>query len=233
MKKKDNNKLIIAIAAVLLIIAIVGGSTFAYWSWQTATNQQTSVSVTIKGGSLNITGTNVTSVGMYPTKDCDGAAALVGTATVTAKNETATDMLVTLKLRGTITSSQGTLNSTNKAYLKWAVVETTSALGLSAADNACDTATYNGTLANVTTSTDFDTGITFTAYRNDLTTTELNSHKETTINSGVATTVRTYKVYVWLDETYPYENTGNTVTDPMQDLSISVKWSPASTMTQQ
>lgn len=215
MKKKETGKLIIAIVAVLVIIAVVGGATFAYWSWQTSTEQQTDVSVTVEGGTLDIVGPNLTNVGMYPTNDCDGAAALVGEATVTAVNETATDMRVTPKLRGTLTAKQGTLNTTNKGYLKWALVDTTTTT-----TKTCDNPDYSGTLASVTTNTDFN--ITNTA-----------GNTLTFIATANATTTKKYKVFIWLDETYTFTNTGTAVTDPMQDLTISVRWSQASTMIQE
>ncbi|MBQ6816934.1 MAG: hypothetical protein IJO27_00720, partial [Bacilli bacterium] len=47
------------------------------------------------------------------------------------------------------------------------------------------------------------------------------------------TTTKNYKVYVWLDSGYTHTNTGTTVSDPMQDLAISVKWSNKSSMVQE
>ncbi|MBR7041910.1 MAG: SipW-dependent-type signal peptide-containing protein, partial [Bacilli bacterium] len=58
MKKKkknnDNNKTIIAIVAVALLIALVGGGTYAYWSWRS--NNNTAVSFTVSGGTMTIDG---------------------------------------------------------------------------------------------------------------------------------------------------------------------------------
>jgi len=215
-KKKDKNKLIVAFIGVLLTISIIVGSTLAYFRWETADNQKTTINVTVKGGSLTITGDNVTSTYMRPTNDCDGAAALVGETTVTAENETAFDMTATLKLNGTLISSHGTLNTNecsnqgNKDCLKWAIVETTSA---EAANNACDSTSYKGTLKDVASNTNFDTGISFAVGANK-------------------TVTKKYKVYVWLDDEYTHTNTGTTVSDPMQDLKLTVKWSTASTLIQ-
>lgn len=47
------------------------------------------------------------------------------------------------------------------------------------------------------------------------------------------TTYKYYKVYVWVDEGYTHTNTGNVVSDPMENLKISVKWSTKSTLIQQ
>lgn len=218
MKKEETNKLIFALIAVVLIIVIVGGATFAYWSWTTNTSQQTVINATVPANSdftYTIVGNNVTSTGMYPTSDCDGAGALVGnTATVTVINPTESPMQAALKIRATLSSSQGSLTSTNKGKLNWAIVQMSSATA-TAADNACSTSKIaSGTLASASSNTDIDTGITFIAAAN-------------------ATTVKYYKLYVWLDSSYTFTNTGSAVTDPMQNLNISVKWSPASTLNQQ
>lgn len=208
MNSNDKKNLIMAIVAVVAITMIAVGGTYAYWTWNSSSAQKTNVSVTVKGGSLTITGDNVTSTAMRPTNDCDGAAALIGTATVTAKNETATAMTATLKLRGSLTAKQGTLNSTNKGKLNWAVVDTTD----STTTKTCASPDFHGTLADVTTDTDFDV---------------------TTVAVAANSTVtKKYAVYVWLDSTYTATNTGSTVSDPMQNLTLSVKWSPASTLVQ-
>lgn len=222
MSKNDKNKLIITIVAVLAIILIVGGATYAYWTWTTSEEQQTNVTIKVGGGELNITGTNVTNTGMYPTASCDGSAALKGSATVTAVNDTATNMTATLKLRAALYAAQGTLTggtTGNQAHLHWAIVDTTSTT-----TKTCSSPDAQGTLADVTaatssanfpntTYTDIDTTISFTADANK-------------------TTTKTYDVYVWLDKDYEYTNTGTTVSDPMQNLSISVRWSQASTLVQ-
>lgn len=217
MKKKNQqtNKILISIVVVALIIAIVGGATFAYWSWQSNTAQQTNVNVTVNGGSLTINGGNVSSTGMYPTSDCDGAGALVGgTATVTAVNQTDSPMTVKLSIRGTLSVRQGSLKSEDKEKLKWAIVQVASSTA-TPSDNTCKTgAIASGTLNNVTTNTDIDTRIAFTA-------------------TASGTTTRYYKLYVWLDSTYNHTNSGDDISDPMQNLTISVKWSPASILTQQ
>ena len=207
MNSNDKKNLIKSIVAVVAITLIVVGGTYAYWTWNSSDEQKTNVSVTVSGGSLTITGDNVTSAAMRPTNNCSGAAALVGTATVTAVNETATAMTATLKLRASLTAKQGTLDNTNKAYLKWAVVDTTSTT-----DKTCASPDFSGTLANVSTDTDIEV---------------------TTLSVAASSTVtKTYSVYVWLDHTYEYTNSGTTVSDPMQDLTLSVKWSPASTLVQ-
>jgi len=50
----NNNvsKIIIAIMAVLLAAAIVVGSTYAYFQWTTAENQQTAFNITVEENTL-------------------------------------------------------------------------------------------------------------------------------------------------------------------------------------
>lgn len=221
-KKKKNNdtkKILITLAIVILIIVIIGGATFAYWSWETNTAQRTNVTVTVEGATLTIVGNNITNTGMYPTTECDGTAALVGdVATVTADNDTESSMQVALKLRVSLYAPNGTLNSTNKGKLNWAIVDTsTTATCASPTKSGTFTSVTHATLSSAfpnTTYTDIDTGETF-------------------IVSALSEISKTYRVYVWLDSTYEYTNTGSTISDPMQELQISVKWSPASTMNQQ
>ena len=214
-KNNDNKKILLTLAIVALIIVLIGGATFAYWSWQSNTAQKTNISVTVLGGELKIVGNNISHTSMYPTTDCDGNAALIGeTVTVTAKNDTESPMQAALKIRATLTAKQGTLNTTNKGKLNWSIIEVASAT-TTPANNACSTNSIaNGTLASVTSNTDINTGITFIA-------------------SPLTTTTKYYKLYIWLDSSYEYKNEGNTVSDPMQELQISVKWSPASTLNQQ
>lgn len=221
-KNKDNDtkKLFITIAIIILIIGIIGGSTFSYWRWESANSQKTNVAGTIPtrdqydssgnpiGFVFNIYGGGVaTTKTMYPTNDCDGAGALVSeVTTVTAHNPSATDMTVYLALRATLTKSQGTLDSTNKAKLNWAIVDTSTSA-------TCASPTARGNLSTVTTNTDIDTTISFTATKE-------------------ATTTKTYRLYVWLDSSYEYTNYGSSVSDPMQNLTINVGWSPDSMMVQ-
>jgi len=207
MNTKENKKLIISIVIIVLIISIVGGS-LAYWSWQSSEEEKTLVSVSVQGATLTIEGGNVEKTGMYPTNDCAGAGAMIGeVATATAVNGTATDMEVLLKIRATLSVSQGSLTKNQKGKINWALVDTS-------AGTTCSTTTYKGTLSDVTTNTDIDTGTRFIATKN-------------------ATTTKSYRIYVWLDSTYTYTNSGDTISDPMQNLSISVKFSPASELSQE
>lgn len=216
MNNNDKKSLIIAIVAVIAISLIVVAGTYAYWQWTSSDEQKTNISVTISGGLLTITGDNVTSTAMRPTNNCGGEAALIGTATVTATNETATSMIATLRLRASLFAAQGTLDASNQAHLKWAVVDT-------AGSNTCASPDFSGDLSSVTAATNVANFPNTTYSDIDVTT--------LTVAAG-QTVDKTYRVYVWLDSSYDSTNTGTTVSDPMQNLSLSVKWSPASSLEQ-
>lgn len=223
--KKDNDikKILITLLIVILIILIIGGATFAYWRWESANNQKTLVNITVTGGTLTITGNNITSEGMYNTADCDGSGSLGGElVTVTAENGTETDMTVFLALRATLTKKYGTSytvsNTDSRQYLKWALVDT------AISGQTCANTPYKGNFAGATTNTDIavvdtsknpaTTPMTFTATKS-------------------RTTTKTYRLYVWLDSSYtPPANVGDTISDPMQELSMKITWSPNSKMVQ-
>ena len=214
-QKNDNKKILLILAVIILIIVLASGATFSYWAWRTNTSQRTTVNIELKGGTLKIEGNNISSTGMYPTNDCDGNGALIGeTVTVTATNDTASSMEAILKIRATLTAKQGTLTETNKGKLNWSIIELASET-TTPENNACSTSSIaNGTFASVTTNTDINTGVTFEI-------------------SPESTTTKYYKLYVWLDSSYSHTNKANVVSDPMQDLQISVQWSPASGLSQQ
>ena len=258
-KKKEKNNLLFVIGAVVAIIAIISGATYAYWSWQTSDAQKTNVSVTVNGATMTITGNNVTFVTMRPTNDCDGAAALIGEATVTVVNETGTIMRATPRLDVTLSPVKGrtfddTASNPDLGHLHWALIDTTSTTS-----KTCSNPDYQGTFykvgkVTVSTSTSAVTpsAATVITMGEDATTTmditNMNSSyaitntltflaDPATINAqGAATpktTTRKYKIFVWLDDTYTHTNIGTTVSDPMQDLKITVKWSANSTLIQE
>lgn len=240
-KNNDTKKILITFAAILIIVIIISSSTYSYWRWESLTTdnggnesntQQTNVNVTVRGGSLSISGANVSTNGvtLYPISraNCE-TSALIGTAKVDAVNGTETPMTVTLKLKGTLEAAQGTLNTNvcasggNKDCLKWAVVETNSEFAPITSGQTCANATYTGTFKNVSSNTDIASGITWTAEEAE---TQEGSESE------AVTTTKYYKVYVWLDSGYTWTNYGNTVSDPMQNLKITLTWSTNSTLEQ-
>ena len=207
MEKKENKKVLIIGIIILLLLLSTG--TLAYFFWDVDVENRTEVSLTVQGGYLTISGGNVTKDGMYPTALCGGNGALIGdVATVTAVNATSFDMYVTLRIKALLSITQGSLTTEKKEKINWAIVDTS-------AGTTCATTPYKGTMESVTIGsyTDIDTGIMFTALKE-------------------ATTTKTYQIYVWLDTTYEHINEGDDITDPMQNLSISVKFSSASELVQ-
>jgi len=207
MKNNDNKKISLTLIMLGVIISFFGGS-LAYWNWESSEEQRTLVSVQVQGATLTIQGENIEHTGMYPTNDCDGPGALIGeVATATAVNGTNSDMEVILKIRATLSVNQGSLTVDKKDKIKWALVDTSDG-------TTCETTPYKGSLRTVSSNTDIDTGTRFIATKN-------------------ATTSKSYRLYVWLDSTYTHTNVGDVVSDPMQELGISVKYSPASELSQE
>lgn len=126
MEKKDMNKVVIAIVAVTLIIAIIGGSTFAYWQWITASEQETLVNVTVQDGiSMTIIPTTGTQTKpLYPvTRTNCQKASIEGFADVTVVNETGIEARPQFYLKLKIEKDGENITSTYAKYIKYAVSE--------------------------------------------------------------------------------------------------------------
>lgn len=257
-QNKEKNKLIFSIVAVVAIIAIVASSTYAYWTWESSNTEKTNVSVTVNGATMTIVGNNATSTTLRPTNaHCTNGYHLVGEpATFTVVNGTAAPMKATPRLDVKFKTAQGTLTAAALEHIHWAVVEVNSSG--TEINGSCASPAYQGTFgkaivttvtgggntnvvitpsstptnANVTNNTvttiditksssDYTTKLTF-----PVTAGTANANGTTTS----ATTTKYYKFYVWIDETYTYKNTGDTVSDPMQNLTITVQWSTKSTL---
>lgn len=261
MKKKKNNekkKNIIIVIIICAVMALIAGGTYSWWMWRSATN--TLVNITVIGGDLKITGNNVTNNGMVPisTNNCATSSyTLIGEATVNATNDTTTAMRVTPRLDISLNPQSGrTLSTTNKSFLKWALVDTTSG-----STKTCLNPDYQGSFDKVDSVTVTKDGTTkdVVITSNGLAAAGTNTTMNISNISGseVASTLtfvvpangtetKKYKVYVWLDGDgtptvngndgtpgYEHTNYGTTVSDPMQDLSITVKWSTGSSMIQE
>ena len=233
MEKKNNIKSIfIAIITVIFIGALVGGGTYAYWTWQTTTEQRTPVTFTISKPNFTIVGDNLSSNTLAPTQSCYYPAStghvqhtLAGRATVTAENNTSASMRATITLKGSLTTASGrTLQSSGSnsaANIHWAIKEVASA-GTDFSTSNCSgttgstysTGTFSGKTANgqysdITTSISFD------------------------VAPGLGSPVtKYYQVYVWIDSDYTHTNYGNTNDDPMQGLTINMTFSESSLFTQ-
>lgn len=125
--KKNNNiqQFVIAIVTVVAIIAIVGGSTFAYFQWTTNDEQRTNVNVTIAAGGIKMTITQengkLETAGLRPVADCTKSYSYID-ALVEIENTTGTLAVPSFKLKGKVTTAQGTLASTDLQHIHYAVV---------------------------------------------------------------------------------------------------------------
>ena len=233
MEQNNNKKnFFLAIITVLFVGVLVVGATYAYWIWQTNESQRTNVSFSISRPGFTIVGDNVTSNTLAPTQSCYYTNAsysqhtLVGSATVTATNNTGTTMRAMITLKGALKPVSGrvlsTSGSNSAANIHWAIKKVASANTEYSAANCTGTAGSEyatGTFAGITpdsstlTYVDIPTSITF-----DVATGQ--------------TVSAYYQVYVWIDSDYTYTNNGTTVTDPMQGLTIALTFSESSIFTQ-
>ena len=205
----------------------------------------------------NTNNTNAPGIMPISSLNCDTSKyTLVGEATFEARNGTGTDMRVTPRLDINLTTAQGTLNTDAKSNLHWALVDITNTT-----TKTCKNPDYQGTFdkaaivtithANENADVSITGGSSLTAIGTTATINITNgtaSSVLTFIATKESVTTKKYKIYVWLDGEndtepddgvgdgtpgYTYTNTGTTVSDPMQDLAISVKWSNKSTMIQE
>lgn len=203
---KDKEKLLIAIIAVTLIIVLVGGATFAYWTWRSSTN--TAITFTVQGGSMTIDGGgNITSKSLAPAACNNSTYAIQRKIKVTSTNDTGTDMTETLQLKVTaLTPVTGrTLSDTQKQSIKWAIVKLSGESAYSS--TTCSSPTSQGNFSG------FSTNSVITLY--------------TANGNAKANTITTtyYKLFIWIDPAYTGTTTsGTAVTDPLQDLTLNLNW---------
>lgn len=235
---KENKKLILSIIAVALIIVLIGGGTYAYWQWTSANN--TSVTFTVTGGTMTIDGGgNITTTAKLAPASCYNTKyAIQRKIKVTASNDTTTNMVETIQLKvNTLSTTSGTLNSTNKASLQWALVrsnETQHAAStwILTSQDACEAAaaTTNletkGTMLGEGTFSAISTNSVITLYNKDI------APAKTSQTATAVSTTDYYELYIWIDPDYTgTTTTGTTVADPLQDLTLKLVWQ--GTMTNQ
>lgn len=240
MEKKEMNKVVIAVVAVALIITIIGGSTFAYWQWVTATEQQTFVNVTVQDGiSMTITPTTTQTNVLYPiTRDNCMDAAISGTALVEIVNNTGIEARPQFYLKLKIEDSAGNnITQTYAQYIHFAVLDPENP----STGTTCANATRYGQFT--TTQTTNDLGQTISGWYNSPIITELTGTgeevdstrfpiltatdtKSMTFSVPADTTgTHTYQFWAWIDSSYTATNTGNTISDKLQDAKITISWS--------
>ena len=206
---KDRNKLILAIVAVVAIVVIVGGATFAYWTWITGTEQQTGVSFTVSEdalkGQLNATmiggeATNITD--LAPVSACTAGEHVAKLPlTLNYENNTTNGARVNATLTlSNFTAQNGTPSTEDLSHLHYA---------LTTSDANCTTDAITGA-----------SGV-FTATSGKLLDNVLILN-----NIGInATGSQNYYLWIWLDKDYEHQNIGNTNSDPMQNVTFTLTWS--------
>lgn len=213
---KENTKTLVSIIAVALIIVLVGGGTYAYFTWASANN--TSVTFTVTGGTMTIDGGgSIASTAdhiLAPAACTNTKYAIQRKVKVTAVNETTTPMTETIQLKvEDLSTTAGTLNQTNKNSLKWALVRATETQYNASTWLGCGTTIASGTFKDVSK------GNTITLYSSD-------------VAAVSTTTTYWYELYIWIDSAYSGSATsGTTVTDPLQALNLHLAWQ--GTMTNQ
>lgn len=216
---KERQKLIIAIIAVLAIIVLVGGATFAYWQWSTDTSQRTNVSFTITQSALQdqlsatLQGNGTTAVSKLAPAACTNSTyALKKEVLINHKNATTRDATVSavLTLSNFVAPHKpsGSTSITQLSNLKYA---------LTTSSTDCATGVVKegdfSSLAFGSTSTGASDKVLFT--------------QTFTSTAGTNTeTPQRYYLWVWIDKDYSgSSNIGNTVSDPLQDLTFTLTWS--------
>lgn len=260
MRNNNVSKIIIAIIAVLFVVAIVVGSTFAYFQWTTAENQQTAVNITIEQNSItmHIEPEQIVFSGLKPTANCSNGDAY-GDALITVVNNTQTLAIPSLKLSAKVTKGgSGTLTSDALSHIHYAVASI--ATTKNASGNAVKGTTVTGTCSSPITAEVNSNNTIFT--NNDLIATGTFANVSTAgawtdlpnatgvylprqynlttgETSGVTfkalqntTTHQYFRVYIWLDSTYTTTTVGNIISDPLQNAKIEVTWSTNSMIEQ-
>ena len=230
-KNKSVRKTILVIVAIALIAAITIGGTYAWWRWQSDSNQATDVTITISRPGFTIVADTASSSTLTPTAACYNTPAanhvqhtLAGKATVTAQNNTTTTMRAVITLKAMFSSAvSGTIVDENSAttnrtsHVHWAIKQVSSASDAFSSANCTGTAGTQyatGTFDGVGTSyTNIPTSITFD------------------VNPGTTET-NYYQVYVWIDSDYVHTNEGSVQSDPLQNNTITITFSESSTFSQ-
>lgn len=199
---KERNKIIIAIVIVIAIIAVVVGATYAYWQWQTSAEQQTDVSFTVQNDlSATLIGGGTTAVSNLAPAACTNSTyAFKKEILLNYQNGTsqAAKVNATLTVSGFNQPHSGSLDLSKLHY----VLNTSS-----------ENCTSGSILAGGTNSSFVKNG----ALINNL-----KIKDNIAANSSGS---QNYYLWVWIDKNYTSMNTGNTISDPMQDLTFKLTWS--------
>ena len=192
-KNKESKKNVIIAIAIIALIALLAGGTFSWWTWRSANN--TAVSVTVKGMTMTLDGGgNISTKNLVPTTCSNTTYAIQRTITYKVSNSTNIAATATIQLDPTTFPS-----ALKNANLKWKL--TTSA-------NCGGTEEASGTFSSTTQGTKMN----------------LKSYTVAANTAATATgNTKTLYLSIWLDTGYTYQNIGDSVGDPMQDKSMTLK----------
>ena len=208
---KERNKLIIAIIAVVLIIIVVVGATYAYWQWTTNTDQQTTVEFSVPTTDEQLSasldgGAQITVSDLAPSACTNQTYAMKKAVTLTYKNLTTQ----TASIKANIAVSNW--NQTHSGSLDLSKLHYALTRGSDAGSN-CTAGINRELVAGGLTST-------FVSSGNLIDNVEILS-----VPANTSQSTETFYLWVWIDPDYNGTNTGNTISDPMQDLTFTLTWS--------
>ena len=203
-KIENRNKVIVSITIVTLIIAIVSGGTYAYWTWISADEDDTAISITVEGMTMTLDGGGDINFGDLVPTSCDSTKyALHRTITYSVTNPTQIDATGTIQLNPSTFPTQ-----LKNEKLMWKLTTGANCTGTEVASGNFGN-TVKGTIMDLTT----NVGIT----KADGTTYYIPAETTTALTG-------TYYLSIWLDSTYEgTANVGNTVRDTIQDKSMTLK----------
>lgn len=193
MKKEKDNKLLISTIAAALIITLIGGGTYAWFRWSSANNTIINIAVADGTYTLDGGGNITTDKTMVTTDECNHATYAIK-RTITANTTNNAITDMTAKVQLNPTTFPTQLKISE---LKWV---------LTTSSTSCT--------SNIVNSGNFSTVVQGTVF--DLT--SFTVPAETTTAQ-----VNTYYLYIWLDSSYDYVNTGSTVSDPIQNKTFTLE----------
>ena len=233
MKDKSNKKtMIVSIIAVILTVIMVGGATFAYWTWQSNEAENTNISFQIRNSSNELYAIinggepiSSTTVNLLPTDDCIGVYSLQRTISFTYKNATSAHFQITAQLDVTSFNLRETtleLTDDDLSHIHWAITTSND----SCTTNSISSGTFegieftNGSISNMTEDDDY--GNIYQLNNGTPMITYNSGNNEYHMNNE--STTSNYYVYIWIDEDYNHTNYGNLNDDPMEGFSLILNW---------
>ena len=206
----EKNKVIISITIVTLIITIVVGGTYAWWTWVSANDDDTTVNVTV--GGVDGSGTikmildgegDIKVTNLVPTSCTNTTYTVHRTITYIVTNPTKVDATAKIQLNPSTFPTQ-----LKNEKLMWKLTTGENCTGAEIASGTFENTT-KGIIMDLTTKVGTTKSDGLSYYIPAETTTPLTG---------------TYYLSIWLDYTYEgTTNVGNNVKDSIQDQSMILK----------